>query len=89
MHAVRLDDNVNRGVTAGSHQQISEVDPHVMHAAGQGKIVRSPRALRCLAVDDDGRRAEIEKERQRKEACLDLNSGPGCLCGHNQLIRSC
>ena len=79
MHAVRLDYDVNRGIAARFHQQIAKVDPHVMQAVCGRKIMRSPRPLCRLAVDNDCRRAEIEKERQGKETRLDLNAGPGLL----------
>ena len=65
-----------------------EVNPHVVPAARRREVVRAPGASRHLAIDDDCRRAGVKNKRQRKEARLDLNPGPGLLCGHIRLPHS-
>ena len=44
------------------HPDVVEEDYDVVHSRRQLKIVNAPRSLARDAVDDDGRRAEIEKK---------------------------
>ena len=79
MNAVGLDDHVDRRITTRLHPQVVEIDPHVVYAAGHGKVVCAPGASRQLAINDDGRRARVKNKRQGKETGFDLNAGPGLL----------
>ena len=83
MNTVGLDYNVNLIGSASRHEQVVKENSDVMHARLDGKVVNSPGPFVNDSVYHDGGRTKIEKERERKEAGLDLYSCPGLLlCCH-------